>query len=1417
MALPKRELGKSKFSMYLRTKCDRELYLSLFSNNPVELEKAGLPVPLKSRPGVQLITKSGREFEYEQFDQLILAIPNHVICKSNGRTQIDPLDALNKASEHSFILQPQISPEQFRDFALDNIGVAAADKKYIPPLQGLRPDVLYVGAAGSAHYEVLPSGERAAVSADDPRLPISVIDLKNITEANASYSAEVCLYAFFLSNWIAKQGGAIAEKFFVADTVYLWRHVEMPEFTRIMSTAAGGDEMKRVKALLKDLNDGLVLYLVYMPSVRKFLVQDVPRVIEQGDVHGWASVDYHVNPRCSSCDWLGNKKWLTPDDQKAFDANPDHYCFQSAEVVDHLSKMPTLSKGAAKVLGGGGYKKVSALAGVLPTAPPLKQHTLLKKDRNLLGSRAQAMTTNSVSVDTVTKVGALAKYWNVEYDIVVNFDAGSGFLTGLAARGVITAPYGQSLSPPGHPTKSLELLGEEAFVVPKDNLAAEWAVLQSFIDTLADWIEKSEKTYKDAGWGPVHTQICIWESRQYDELCNAFGRHLFKILTLPDKTQRALAWLFPADELMERDEEICPSIVCIKDVVNSSVLSPQRFAVTLLGTVEVYHHPSLKPMKIDSYYAEPLGNAIPRERIFEIWKSPTGTVRLFGKDVTIAEAMKRYGDVLIKHAYALGSVTARLRSDLKGALSGNAPVLKTSVPGGIRGVAYDSKLWGQWATVSASTAETNFKIDLVSRPEWLEASYKAVLLPSVITSHGAHRYTFAVAEESTEAKLEEGDAYCVVGVVGEPGLPTVTPKKLGIGDDTYAGYFYPIHRIIAARIEKFDRAAREMIVTFRPRSNAVQAIFDALMSANVAEIGTKQIYLMEGAPYNSSRITVELLRSIGNPPIASPSKEALLAMGNAAAKKIAKGSDADSPAAHVLWDAKSLANLDYRSDTEASAIAVFAKTANKTNLNKSQLQAVEHIAAKSLSIVWGPPGTGKTNTLTAFLHAVAREGKQKRILITGPNYRTVEELAERLAQNLGTDTKTQCSFFWVYSRGREPKPVPTVGTHLDLRSFRLEDSSPDVAHMVSQTADANRTVIIATTAHLVDQVIQRIGSNGQKMDQVFDLVVLDESSQVPVDLAIRPLCGLKESSQLVIAGDHLQMPPIQALDPPANAEYLVSSIQTYLIERFNIPRRELLINYRSNTDLVEYAKTLGYPQKLSASSPGRQLLTISPVIDAINALPSHLPKTDAYKVLLDPAKKVSALIHDDPISSQANQTEAGLVAALALCLRQSMARELDDGDGTLGTPLDDEFFFENGLGIVTPHKAQKALVVRELLKVFPHADPEKIYEAVDTVERFQGGERQTIIVSFGVGDTDVIEGEEAFLLQMERTNVAVSRAMAKCIVIMPESLAYHLPGDQKAAEASIAIKSYMEEFCTQRLSTEIELNGEIRLAQVRWR
>ena len=1404
--------------MYLRTKCDRELYLSLFSNRPKDLAAAGIPPPLKSRPGVQLITASGREFEYEQYDLLVSSIPTFVLHEFNGRKSVDLSAALESPSVPALILQPQIEPEQFRDLAFGHINVPSESQARIPKLSGLRPDVLLVGKACTAKYEVLPDGSRSRIKPGDQRLPISVIDLKNIAEANASYSAEVCLYAFFLANWLAAEGPSLAMRYFVSDRVYLWRHVEMPKFTKVMSTKAGGDPQRRFTALLEDLEDGLVNYLVFMPSVRKFFVEDVPRVVQKGDSEGWNSVEYHVNPRCGSCDWLGNKFWLSPDDKKVFDANPEHYCFQNAEASDHLSKLPILSRGAARVLDASGHPKVADLVGIAPTDALLRRHTILKKDRKQLGARAQALVDDKVSVDSTGKVAALAGSWSADYDIVVNFDAGSGFLTGIALRAVLSAPYGQAFDHSTEPPKTLEFLGEKAFVVPKDNLTAEWSALLAFIDQLGAWADQAEATFKGRGWGKVLTQVCFWEPRQYEELCNAFGRHFLDILALPGKSQRALAWVFPAERLMERQDEICPSIVFIRDVISSSVRLPQRFATTLLGTVEHYHHPKLTPRAVDNYYREPLGDMIPRERIFGIWKSPTGTVRLFGKVVSIAEAIERYGTALRAQAWALGSITAQLRRHLKGALVGRAPALPLSIPQGMQSVAYDSKLWNQWSEVSSAAAETKAYLGLITRPEWLEASYKAIILEKLEEDHGAYDYTFQVSEDSTEAKIEEGDKFCTVGIGSWPGFPLQTPKSLGLPVDPSAPeYYVPIHRLIAVSVKEFDRVNRRARIKLRPRSKAFADILDVLISKRAIPIGKEAIYLIEGLPPDDTQPTRSILNAIGNPKCARAAPEALEALGRSAAKKIPRGKDPDTPIARVLWTANKLSATQVRSSTEADALAEFARTANPDPLNDSQYDAVRACAAAQLSIVWGPPGTGKTDTLVAFLCATVREGKRRKILISGPNYRAVEELAGRLAELLGQDTAAAGDFYWVYSPYRDTGTPPAVGPHLNLKAINLEPGSVEVNELICSAADPDRVTIVSTTAHIVNRIIEQLGESGNSvLAELFDLVVLDESSQVPVTLALRPLAGLRTDGQVVIAGDHLQMPPIHELEPPVGADHLVSSIQTYLLTRFGVPRQELLVNYRSNQDLVEYAKTLGYPAQLKAFKAKKSLQRVYPVEEAIGLMPAHLPATDAYAGMLAPSRSVVALIHDDPVSSQANELEAGLVAGLAFCVRRSMARELDTGEGGPKTEFDDDEFFDVGIGIVTPHKAQKALVIRALIAAFPDADPAKVYGAVDTVERFQGGERQTIIVSFGVGDTDVIEGEEAFLLQMERTNVAVSRAQAKCIVLMPRSLAYHLPSDQKAAETSVAIKSYVEEFCGNREKILITFRGTEREAELRW-
>jgi hypothetical protein len=205
-------------------------------------------------------------------------------------------------------------------------------------------------------------------------------------------------------------------------------------------------------------------------------------------------------------------------------------------------------------------------------------------------------------------------------------------------------------------------------------------------------------------------------------------------------------------------------------------------------------------------------------------------------------------------------------------------------------------------------------------------------------------------------------------------------------------------------------------------------------------------------------------------------------------------------------------------------------------------------------------------------------------------------------------------------------------------------------------------------------------------------------------------------------------------------------------------------------------------------------------------------------------RRLVAITYADGRSGQANEFEADLVSSLVqqlfLTVCATLSNELDGAGAVIPvqpiahTP---ETFWERGLGIVTPHRAQRALVVRRLRHIFPTHPADLIDAAVDTVERFQGGQRDTIVISFGVGDPDLIADEEDFLLQLERTNVAISRARAKCILAISDDLIYHLPSDRDTILTSKAVKSYVSDVCRQTQALNVPLlTGGQRSIILRW-
>jgi superfamily I DNA and/or RNA helicase len=106
-----------------------------------------------------------------------------------------------------------------------------------------------------------------------------------------------------------------------------------------------------------------------------------------------------------------------------------------------------------------------------------------------------------------------------------------------------------------------------------------------------------------------------------------------------------------------------------------------------------------------------------------------------------------------------------------------------------------------------------------------------------------------------------------------------------------------------------------------------------------------------------------------------------------------------------------------------------------------------------------------------------------------------------------------------------------------------------------------------------------------------------------------------------------------------------------------------------------------------------------------------------------------------------------------------------------------------------------AKIVGRLQQIFPAHQSESIRNAVDTVERFQGQQRDVIIASIGLGDPDIIALEDEFLFNLNRFNVLSSRCRAKLIVFATKTLLDHLSNDKNVLEQSRFLKQFAESFC----------------------
>ncbi len=203
-----------------------------------------------------------------------------------------------------------------------------------------------------------------------------------------------------------------------------------------------------------------------------------------------------------------------------------------------------------------------------------------------------------------------------------------------------------------------------------------------------------------------------------------------------------------------------------------------------------------------------------------------------------------------------------------------------------------------------------------------------------------------------------------------------------------------------------------------------------------------------------------------------------------------------------------------------------AELIDRLCLTASQGDAYRSICAHRAVPVWGPPGTGKTHFLAAVVlglataHAAA--GRPFRVLVTAFTHAAIENLLRKI---------------------------------IGLRESLALADDLRVAKAKSWTGDGGESVEVvepaAVAGWLAGQPNAVVGATMyaclKSYDDLpeFDLVLIDEASQVRVPEAAVPVSLVGRTGRLVLAGDHLQLPPIVSgvyPEPPEGEPVLHRSI-----------------------------------------------------------------------------------------------------------------------------------------------------------------------------------------------------------------------------------------------------------------------------------
>lgn len=433
-------------------------------------------------------------------------------------------------------------------------------------------------------------------------------------------------------------------------------------------------------------------------------------------------------------------------------------------------------------------------------------------------------------------------------------------------------------------------------------------------------------------------------------------------------------------------------------------------------------------------------------------------------------------------------------------------------------------------------------------------------------------------------------------------------------------------------------------------------------------------------------------------------------------------------------------------------------------LNESQQKAVNAITQNEhITIVHGPPGTGKTTTLIEAIQQLIKNGDK--ILVAAPSNTAVDHIAKGLIAQavkvlrVGNASKVDETIFLHTPEGRlsnskQQKEIKDLKIRAEqFRKMALKykrsfgKAEKEQRDLLFREVKNIRTEIKKIQAYNEEKLFTEadvilgtpIGLYDAKINHIrFDTMVIDEAGQ-----CIEPLtwCIFPLAEKYVLAGDHLQLPPTVLSDEAVRLGFNRSILEICIATVNNV----FLLNtqYRMREAIAGFSGNYFYKGLLQTAG--------------------HLINTGTHITFIDTAGSGYNEVQGSNGMSLQNEGELKIVQKL-------VETETPDALNT---------------AFISPYSGQVAAAK----EVLPAA------MRISTIDSFQGQEKEVIILSLVRSNDD---GDIGFLKDYRRMNVAITRAKEQLFVI----------GDSATIGADNFYNSfltYIEKYGSYRTVWEFEL------------